>query len=398
MSGLLDFFSGKKEHKNSENILNDYDNPAKLARLKNEKLDRARFKISDIATIGWWPDEMIKFIEVIRLMYRSFIQSIPKKPDKFDIPLRNAILFMNQDPYCKNNEIKKYIFHHSTIIRENYWTKVMEEDNCLMDDYEDRFRSSKKLEDKHYLLFRACTQLLQYPDISYGDVKIKDEYIKDLYVYVSLYKIKIMLPVLDEAFRKLIRGLLDNDLREIQIPELLGKIIMIDYTEILNFALKSKNNDVINNVYIIHDILLYGLYRSTQVHFVFNSQKSTFNPYNMNSHTSLNIFSLYEDYKKIFDTHVINRISYVYNVYVQRLENGYKNVKLIIKTNDFNTLIQSSNGITKNRTITPRYMVTTTNDTEILLINNQLKSNDINKIDAHRKYRSSSANNIIKKR
>lgn len=353
MNKFFDIFN------NTSKIPKEKINTCTFEILKNENLNRSRFTVNSISAIGWWPDEILRFLEVNMLVYIGFIQSYPQNPGIFDVALRNAIIYMNQPPYCNDNIICKLIKYDNMIIKNNYWTYVMEEDNCYMYEVEDRNRSVN--ENKHYLLLNAVVKLLSYDNITYDGLILKDEYIKLLYMYVTIYKIKNLHSMIDDILRKIIRSILDNNLLDIYMPDYFSGLLSHDYKYIINMSKKSGDSNLINKIYIFNDILLYALYRTISISYIFNSHKSKFTPYDMSNETELNIFDNkdYKQYKKYYGynpTRCLSRIIYVYNLYVNRLSTGYNTIKMTKEINNFNLLIKSSESEKINRSITPRYI------------------------------------------
>src|SRR5579872_6066309 len=111
MDGLAAVFKRPKSIKVSGKILDDtkdgviYD----LAYLRDKDLRRENFTYTQILKLGWWPDKILRFIETLRIGYNEFIQVYISTPDIFDVPIRNAIYFMNQKGYNKMAEIAKFL-------------------------------------------------------------------------------------------------------------------------------------------------------------------------------------------------------------------------------------------------------------------------------------------------
>lgn len=412
----------------NKDIINKQEDKYKISYIKKQDLRRNIFSIEVISKIGWWPDEMLRHIQIGRLIYISFMQNYLNEPSIFDRPLRNAIYFMNQKPYCEDNIISKFIKNNSTEISDNYWLKVVQEDNCYMGEYEDRKRSTDT-EAKHFNLLKSIMKLLKYKEIKYDNLLLNDEYIKLLNIYVSIYLLKNMLAMIDEILRKLIISALENNVVELYLPDIFINLINDDIKKnVLYYAKRSKNQELLNRVYLIKDILLYASYSTLEFDHIFNGKKSQNGDYIINN-AYLSFLSMEKNkkYRKYFKKEAVRRIECVYRLYMDKLARKQNHEKLVMNNSDnFELLQEESDRLNRSRsnTITPRYVDTSktkTNRNNYMLsshkfsydmddiINNDItpifpvddddsQSNDDNaKIKKHKKFRSTSVNDFTSK-
>jgi hypothetical protein len=397
MEQLLDFF-GKKDKQNKLKI--DKDTSSKdLDTLRLYDYNRSQFDYNFMSNIGWNPDEILEFAEINRISYVEFRQIFDNKSNMFDKAIRNAIYFMNQDPYCNDSDIKQFISHRTTDISDNYWNRVVEEDNCFMDGLENRKRSNH--EQQHYYLLKALSKLIKYKNIRTDEVKIKHEYIKNIKIFISIYHLKNAYSMIDDVMRNILYACINK----ISIAIYLPKIFFDMYNEIddniLSHANSTEDVDLINRAYLFKDILSYALYKTTQFAFVYN----TYDDFIL-----LNELSDFKDnyitpfgkskYKKIFSQEDITRIEYVYLNYHNKLINKNKKDKLIIQNIDFEKLMEKNEDFSNRpRIMTPKYssknrMPFDTSDYPVFYIKNHEKKNSATNIlrrETHKRSKSSTS-------
>nr|QBK90286.1 MAG: hypothetical protein LCPAC102_01990 [Pithovirus LCPAC102] len=368
-----------KQNIKNDKILNTY------SYLRYQNYDRSLFSYKLLSSIGWWPDEIIKFIEIFRLAYVEFIQSFSNKASIFDTPIRNAIFFMTQRKYSKRSIISKFIKNKSNNIEDNYLNLVIQEDNCYMDEYEDRNRSST--ENKHYLLLRAIQELLTLSPIEYEDYKLKKEYEDKLKVFIIIYELKNMYAMIDNILRSSLCTFLecDDEGPTINLTILFDGFIneTID-TKLLKYIRSCENNkkkymkNIFNSSYLFRDLILYGLYKSIQFRDVFDI------------HISYEKLSEFNEVKyiNIFTMTVIHRIEYIYKSFLDKLNYQKTRQQLILNGDTFTELMKNKNINDINIPISPKYTREYQNNDSI---NNAFP---IFTVDDMEKYKTEHINNI----
>nr|QBK90004.1 MAG: hypothetical protein LCPAC101_02890 [Pithovirus LCPAC101] len=329
-----------------------------LETLRLQNYDRRNFNYDKLSMAGWWPDEILKFTEINRMSYIDFMQIFNNKSNMFDTPIRNAIYFMVQVPYCDDDDIKKFISHRTTDISDNYWNKVVDEDNCYMDGLESRLRS--KNEYQHYYLLHALTKLLSYDNIRVDDLVLKEEYIKKIKIFIAIYNLKNIYSMLDDILRNILKGCIQEESIDLYLPLILYDTYFDLDRSVLTHARDTKDNDLLNRSYLYRDFILYGIYKTVQFSFVYSHH----NDFVINNKLSqlkdnhMNPFQ-YEKYKLIFKEEDIERIEYIYLSLNNKIIGKQKKDRLIMENVDFAELLeQNENHMTKSRAMTPKYSMT----------------------------------------
>ena len=351
--------NGKREMNSDQDLSNRIYNEGNIGKdlesLRLRNYDRCNFNYNTLSTIGWFPDEILNFLEINRMSYIDFIQRFNNKSSIFDIAIRNAIYFMVQSPYCKDTAIKKFISHRTTDISDNYWNKVVDEDNCFMDGLEDRLRS--KNESQHYYLMCALTKLLSYKFISIDGLVLKKEYIKKIKIFIAIYNLKNIHAMIDDTLRNVLQGCIQGDPIDLYLPSIFYGIYFDLDKSVLVHARSTSDSDLINRSYLYRDIILFGIYKTVQFSFVFNSHQEFVinNDLTQCDDNYLNPFK-YEKYKYILSDVDIVRIECVYLSLYNKLDEKKTKDKLIMENTDFTKLLeQDENRIVRPRSTTPKY-------------------------------------------
>jgi len=312
-----------------------------LKYFRDQDFNRSKFNFEIVSCLNWWPDEILHFLEVLRLAYVNFINIYLYKANLFDAAIRNAIFFMNQNPYCKLPAISKFLKTGNYAINDNYWLIVSNEDNCYMSELEDRNRSPN--EQKHYLLLRALEELLTQPLIKYNNMVFEKDYEHKLRIFVTIYNLKNAYAMVDDACKTTLQAAIDGISLDFSLNDLFKGMI----TEINNkmiFHMKKVNDiDLVTTIYTFYDIIAYALYNTTQFNHVFTP----------NLTQQLNPFAS-EFYQKFYTSEVLNRITYVYSYYINIIKNKDYKDKLILETSDF-TVLQNKN--IQLPLLTPKYTI-----------------------------------------
>ena len=111
--------------------------------LATQDLTRSNFKYEKLVELGWWPDKLLKFIQVNRLAYLDVMHLYDKYTSLFDRPLRIFIAWVkanNKLPPDLAASRKTLMTIKGNIIPDRYWNHVLHEDNCYMYQFEEHER------------------------------------------------------------------------------------------------------------------------------------------------------------------------------------------------------------------------------------------------------------------
>lgn len=327
MDGLSSMFKKSKTGGTPRNIDEKSVDEIKydMTYLRSKDLTRKNFNYDQIAKLGWWPDKILKFIEVLRIGYNEFIQVYISSPDIFDVPIRNAIFFMNQKKYNKMGNIIKFLRNGNYEISDSYLLKVLNEDNCYFGEFEIRKRSDQ--ESKHYLLFKALTQLLKCGTISDEDFTLKQEYETLLRLYVIIYNVKNAYSMLDDLMRNLLGHFVEGTSLDIPLVfTIYGLIKDVEETTFEHIK-KIRDTMALTKVCILRDILLFALNELIQ----FNSVYITTEANNLNDV----VISKGVIYSDIYTLDVLDRIKQVNSYFMLRLKNIDIKSRVIIDNPDY---------------------------------------------------------------
>ncbi len=326
-----------------------------LSYLKYKNYDRKLFTYDQLLDTSWWPDQILKFIEVCKITYIEFIQYFQNKASMFDTPLRNAIFFMSQKKYHKDHkEISDFIKHHMMTINDNYLISIIQEDNCFMDEYEDHLRS--KNEAKHYSLLNAVIKLLTIYPIEYGGKQFKEKHKIILHIYVVIYKLKNMYAMMDDMLRQILRSFLIKESIHLHLPTIFETYIMHDIeTQIMNHLkecdfqdkkydqIEEEYKQLFRHVHKFKDLLLYALYQTLEF-------SSVFNPKDKGLSTLDD-----EKYKKLYTSKVKRRILLTYETYANKIKVQASRRQLILDGHKFDDLLKAKEHIDAETTASPQY-------------------------------------------
>jgi len=327
---------------------------------KRQNLDRDQFGYSVLSDISWWPDEILLFLEVLRISYQDFINPYMSTANTFDTSIRNAIYFMNQKKYNKIPDIEKFVKCGNFEIPDNYLNLVISEDNCYMHELEERKRSVN--ETKHYLLSRALDKLISLGGIYDGDLVFKKEHESAVRMYLIIYNIRNAYAVVDDTLRLLLRAALDKNKMDIQIYNFVYDLIN-DLDERVITHLYSGlswsnpdldggpelNNKLFGKIYIFRDLLLYTLHNSLNFNHTFTFKRDITR--NLDGIEALSPLRN-NKYNKFFNDEVVNRIEYVYKYYLGILAEKFRKNEKLLNGTDFDSLRNESD---KSNILTPRY-------------------------------------------
>lgn len=324
-----------------------------LSNLRNIDYSRNKFNYDTFSSIGWWPDKILRLIEINRIHYIPFIQHFENNASICDTAIRNAIFFMNQPPYCKLHYINKFISYRTTNISDCYIRKVIEEDNCYMEGITDHYRSNN--ETQHYYLLKGLTELLSYNEIKIDDLKLKKQYIEKLNLFVGIYNLKNLSAMIDDIMRNILKSTINKDNLNIFLPKIYLDIISELDINVIKYAKISNYEYFIDKAYCFRDIIYYAFYKSSLCSQTFIGTHSLIKKiYNEDNIIVYNII-YYDKFKQMFNKKNRYRIFEVYNYYNKKIMKKEKQLSIIIQHNNFDNLLKSHNKLSETESLTPKY-------------------------------------------
>lgn len=294
-------------------------------------LSRDKFNHSLLCNMGWWPDEIYTFIQILKFSYEDFIASYIGDASIFDEPLRRVIYFTTQKKYIKITEISKFAKSGNFQIPDDYLNHIINADP-------NNFESATV----HQNLIDALEKLLSIGNISEGDIVLKKESEDLIRIFVSIYRIiksyhhiNNTLIIIIKAASRLFK--LDINLITIleeTLSELEGKVF-IHFRTI-------HDKKLFNMACIYRDLLLFGLSQSTQFDFIMNYTHSS-------EYAVLDKLSPLNNHP-IFTAESMTRIQYAYKYYLTKIyvnNNGEKSRLNIIDRPTY--FINSNNDESKHK-------------------------------------------------
>lgn len=261
---------------------------------KSQNLKRNQFTIDAISQIKWWPDEIVSFLDVIKLTYIDFISSYEMN-DEFDEPLRDAIFYMLKKPYSDHTSIAKFIQYNDQSIPKNYVGAMFAEDNCRMYDLDDRLRS--KNDQKHLILVKALTRLLAHSPVKHERYQLGAKQEILLRRYMIIYNLRKCYASVDDMLRNILHSVFEKISGITDLTLILEELI----TEFQRYAtsqLRYMDEKLLNKVYIFCDLLSYVAMRNRQCDLVFNSSMLEAGPI-----PEKRIIYVYKYFRDIVDLH-----------------------------------------------------------------------------------------------
>lgn len=321
-----------------------------IEHFKLQNLSREKFSYEILSEICWWPDEILIMLEILRISYTDFINSYTSNSSIFDVPIRKAVFFMHQSKYNNVAEISKYLKNGNYEIQDNYFNRVICEDNCRMYELEDHKRSAN--EQKHYYLARALAKLLTFSPLSEGDMVLAKEYEDLVRNYVCLYTIKNLYAVIDDTLRNVLKSAIDNVKLGISLDKFFHDIIL-DLDKQVCKELKHLNDDqLFTRTFMLKDLLLFAQYSTAQFNFVYNFKRD------MSKDSEIHTISQLTPMES-YSPETNERIQYVYKYYLSILRDQYNKESIILENPDadYETIVEKTNQIiNRPRVTTPRYL------------------------------------------
>ena len=355
----------------------EYKERKTLKYFKEQNFSRENYSYNMLSSINCWPDEILLYLEILRLAYLDFINFYNLNANMFDVAIKNAAYFMFQSNYSKLPNIAAYIKYGDYKIPNNYWIHVVNEDNCYMHELEDRVRSPN--EHKHYLLFKALKELIELVPIKDDDNILKKEYEDLIKIFISIYHLKNAYAIVDDICRNILDACIKNNDVELSLQKIFKDIIVDINTVILYYSRKSNDQHLINSIYIFQNIILHGLYTTTQFQFVFNLRRTDINNDQTNNLTPFTS----PEYNLLFKNDTISNIEYVYTYFLKILNTkNYKN-KIISEINDFEIIQKEINKLNLERpSIAIKHeRLISDNTNNIIDLKQNINKNDKYKID-----------------
>lgn len=308
---------------------------------RSQDLSRDNFSYSTLASICWWPDEILLFVEILSLAYNEFINIYRSNSSSFDEAIRTAIYFMNQKPYSNEPRISRFIHHGDFKIVDNYLSTVIAEDNCYMREIEDRKRSSN--EHKHYLLAKALETLLTLAPIRDGDNMFKKEHEELVRMYVTIYNLKNMYAMLDDTLRTGLSMCLEDMDTGINLSVTFDELLEEFDARILVNIREHYDEQLFTRALIFRDLLLYGYHSTSQFNHIFDQR------------------SLKKDNRTLFYQPLITdkatkRIEYVYKYYLSQIRAREKKTAIVSTTDKFEEMVSKINDDNIMSIVSPRYI------------------------------------------
>jgi hypothetical protein len=297
---------------------------------KTQKLERTNFDISILSKAKWWPDEMVAFLDILKLGYIDFISKF-EMTEEFDQPIKNSIYYMVHGPYSRYEEIARFVQHNEHSIPNRYVSAMVAEDNCRMYDLEVRPRSSH--EQKHYLLFNALAELMKHTPISYGKfvMDAKDE--SAIKRYMAVFNLRKYYAAADDVLRTVIQSIVTVSDVLLDVHLILEELL-VDFEETMIPQLRHTGDKLFNKILIFYDLLSYAVMRMKQCDIVFNG-------------TSL------QD-----TTSPSPRLLYVYNYFKELTNSQSKKVEESSIGNIFGDMTKSVSKLNEElKMMTPRYFL-----------------------------------------
>ena len=325
METLYKLLGGKREHplqrRHSEtNLISPRNQPShhadpvadvkSIEYFKTQDLSRNRFSYDTLSMIDWWPDEILTFLEIIRIAYIDFLNAYTSQPDRFDLALHHSTFFMTSPnpQYEKTDDIKQFLRCKDQTIAKNYINVVIGEDNCYMHELGEHLRSEN--ENKHYLFVRALESLLDGKRVVVdGEFHLKEETSNLIRSYICFYHMKNFYATLDDALRNMIHMCLHNMDNGISLAEIANGLITEIETRVIVHLRRTRDELMFDKMCILNDLLLYMSYCTSLFHFVFN--------YSRRSSTDLNTrLTPFDDDNRRFTPEVVIRIKHVYRYFL----------------------------------------------------------------------------------
>jgi hypothetical protein len=251
---IFDFFKKKedcnifkdanniKKYKCSEESIDNsnfaVDNTFSISRINEFDLEKDKYIESDLISLGWWPNEIRCFIHINRMAYSDLTHTYTIYMNFFDEAIKNLIdyfkelqLFEKEDKIPCLKEFKDFCVLEDQNLH-NIWSKIIEEDNCRMEDFEVRKRAPNE---KKYDIIRKIiskTLTFYFPETkannitcNYMDNKVRTLKWSELCLFECLNDIRIYHTTMDDMLRHILVGFVENEHTHISMSDLFEGMI-----------------------------------------------------------------------------------------------------------------------------------------------------------------------------
>lgn len=315
--------------------------PKSLEAFRRADLSRGRFTYAQLAGINWWPDEILRLLEILFVTYNEFINLYRSDTGTFDNAIRNAIYFMNQKKYNKTSNISKFVNYGDFKVADGYLAVVIAEDNCHMRESDDRKRSSNEY--KHHLLVKALETLLTLSPIKDGELSLKPEYERLLHLFLTIYNLKNLYAVTDDTLRTVLLASLDNTSLDIDLNDYFTTITKDLSQLVLSHLSQYHDEDLFNSAHTFRDLMFYGALSSQQFKHTFH-RLSSVSPQIRPSLSPEN------------DEETIKRVEYVTKFYLNVVSARVLKQSILLDSGRFDDVMTTLDAATAKRPSTPRYI------------------------------------------
>lgn len=289
---------------------------------KTKDLSRSAVKPNILNSILWWPDEILTFLEVLRVAYLDLDGTYVSTADIFDTPIRTAIFFMNQKKYNQLPAIKKYLSSpYYGGIPDNYLMYMIRESNCYMGSVDDRTRAAG--DEKYHLLAGALNTLLTKSPISDGDAVLKPEYETLLRTYSVFYSLKNMYAMTDDMLRSLLNEYVNGEAIALSLPDYFNDTLGDITVRLFVHLDRIKDDKIFNKVYTFRDLISYALYSTKMFQYTYTGT----------SRTNKDMTPFPND--KTFSRAVLDRLRYVYKYFLDVVDEHNIKAQIIADKADF---------------------------------------------------------------
>jgi hypothetical protein len=291
--------------------INEIQDEKSLEYFRGKNLNRDAFTYEMLMDIGWWPDKILLFLEILRLSYTNFITPYTSNGTVYDEAIRTATWYFHDPKYRDVPEIKQYRQIGNFEIHKDYLNKVIAEDNCYMYEIESRPRSSN--EQKHYYLINALTKLLDMGQVIIKDKALSREDEHLVRIFCSVIQIKQGYNIVDDTLRNILWGALKGVKLSLDPSTFFSNLITEIDTRVMKKITKTMNEQFFNDANIFRDLLLYLLHELIMFSHIMGAKQTI-----DNKDAPIILMTPYSQYK-FFTSDTIERLEYIYKLYVNQL-------------------------------------------------------------------------------
>lgn len=240
-----------------------------FANLKSLDLSRHQFSYFILASLSWWPEEIVIFLEALNSSYNDFINHYLNNASSFDSAIKRAVYLMLDKKYQKIQEIKRFsaVCGNFKIV-DDYLVKMMTESNCHM--YENREHKRSPDEDKHAQLAEAIRGFVALiPTIKEQDQKPGNDEERLLHVYSGVYILKTLYARFDNDMRSLLLAALDGHVTDLSVRSLTKNLLKEIDISLLTPLRNHYDAVLLNKVCLFRDMVMFAAYSAELFSYVF---------------------------------------------------------------------------------------------------------------------------------